>query len=289
MIEFATNASLPEIRKIWQSVFLDDNSYLDLYFSHYIKPENSLIYRENGKLTACLNMVEYNFSFYNETLPCYYLTALATYPEHRRKGHMEALICESLVIMLKRGIPLSILIPGEEWLYNFYSRYGFSQTFEANSEIIDLKGIIDKSVDMEDAYKQFDAKYNKDSFQIKKSKDDFATIIKESKLYDYITKTDLDGMSRSINVYELLKIFAKNNPKKKFTLKIFGDKQLLQNNGFYTIEDATVSKFLSAKADIEISIGDFCQLILGYSNEELPPRYYHYFPKHKTSLSLMLD
>ena len=290
MIEFATNASLPEIRKIWQSVFLDDDSYLDLYFNHYIKPDNSLIYKaEDGEVAACLNMVEYSFSYYDEILPCYYLTALATNPKYRRKGYMEALIHESMAIMQKRNIALAILIPGEEWLFNFYSHYGFSQTFEANSEIIDLKGILDNSTDLDEAFKQFDTKYNNSSFQIKKSKSDFETIIKEEKLYNFQPKTNLDGMSRSIDVYALLKVFAKNNPKKKFTLKVHGDKQLPQNNAYYTIEDAKVSRFASAKADIDVNIADFGQLILGYMNEELPAKYYHYFPKQKTSLSLMLD
>ena len=289
MIEFATNTNLTEIRKIWQSIFLDDDSYLDIYFNNYIKPENSLIYRVDGEVAAVLNMVEYNFSFYNEILPCYYLTALATVPKYRRKGYMEALINESMTIMLKRNIALAILIPGEEWLYNFYANYGFSQTFESGSEIIDLKGILDKSTDMDEAFRKFDTKYNNSSFQIKKSKNDFETIIKEDRLYDFQPKTNIDGMSRSINVYELLKIFAKNNVKKKFTIKILGDKQLTQNNAFYTIEDGTVSRFMSAKADIEVNITDFGQLILGYLNEELPPRYYHYFPRQKTSLSLMLD
>lgn len=289
MIKLATKETLDDLRKIWKTVFDDDDKYLDLYFDKNILPENSLIYYVDDKPAASLNMVKYDFAFYDEIIPCYYLTALATYPEHRRKGYMDALINEAHLIMYQRSIPLTILIPGEEWLYNFYTSYGFAQTFDANKDVIELKKIWDKTKNIDDAFALFDEKYNKGSFMIKKSKRDFEIILEEQKIYDFESKTLVDGMSRVINPSQLLRIFAKNNPKKKFTLRILGDKQLPQNNAYYTIEDGTVSKFNAAKADIEVTINEFSQLILGYNNDDLPPKFYFYFPKHKPTLSLMLD
>lgn len=289
MIKFATKETQPILRKMWQEVFGDDEKYLDIYFSKKYKEENSLIYFENDEPTASLQMWEYKFVFYDEIIPCYYMAGLATYPQHRRKGYMAALINEAFEVMKSRKIPFSILIPAEEWLYNFYANYGYAHTFEQDDTIIPIKKIVDRYKTREEAFEVFNKIYNKGSFKVLKDREQFDTIVEEQILSDFETKTNLDGLSRAVDVFFLLKIYAKNNPKKKFTIKVSGDKQIKENNAFYTIEDGKVSKFVNAIADFNLNIIELCELLLGHENEELPTKIYQYFPKHLPCMNLMLE
>lgn len=289
MIQFATDETKPLVRKMWQTVFGDGDEYVNIYFTQKYKNENTLIYFADGQAVASLQMWEYEFSFYGKVIPIYYLAGLATYEEHRRKGYMRLLIEEAHKVMHERKIPLSVLIPAEEWLFNFYEQFGYAQVFEKNSEIIPLDKIVERNSSLEKAYEMFSRVYNKADFTILKNFDQFKTIVEEQQLSNFAPKTNLDGMARVIDVETLLRIYAKKNPIKRFTIKVTGDTQLRDNNTFYTIEDGIVSKFPRANANFEVSIQEICELLMGHDNEEFEMRVVSKFPKHKPTMNLMLE
>lgn len=289
MIQFATEKTKPLVRNMWQTVFGDSDEYVNIYFSQKYKNENTLIYFVDDEAVASLQMWEYEFSFYGKTIPIYYLAGLATYEQHRRKGYMSALLQEAHSVMRERKIPLSILIPAEEWLFNFYEHFGYAQVFEKNSELIPLNKIVERSATLEKAFEMFDRVYNKTDFTIIKSFEQFKTIVDEQRLSNFPHKTNLDGVARIIDVEALLKIYAKKNPIKRFTVKVTGDTQLRENNTFYTIEDGIVSKFTQANANFEVSILEICELLMGHDNEEFETRVVSKFPKHKPIMNLMLE
>lgn len=289
MILFATEKTKPLVRNMWQTVFGDSDEYVNIYFSQKYKHENTLIYFVDDEAVASLQMWEYEFLFYGQKIPVYYLAGLATYEEHRRKGYMTELMEEAHRVMKERKIALSILIPAEEWLYNFYEQFGYAQVFEKDNQIIPLDKILERCDSLEKAFEMFDRVYNKTDFTVLKDINQFKTIVEEQRLAGFEKKTNLYGVARVIDVEDLLKMYAKKNPIKRFTIKVTGDTQLRDNNTFYTIEDGIVSKFARANADFDVDIVEICELLMGHDNEEFEIRIVNKFPRHKPIMNLMLE
>lgn len=289
MIEFGSNSTRPLVRQMWQTVFEDSDEYVDIYFSQKYKNENTLIYFEEGKPAASLQMWEYKLAFYDKQIPIYYLAGLATYEEYRRRGYMTALIEKAHEVMKERGVAMSVLVPAEEWLYTFYEQYGYAQVFFAGDELIPLQRILKRNNSLERSFEMFDRIYNKRAFTILKSFEQFKAIVEEQEVSNFEEKRDLSGVARVIDVESLLKIYAKNNPSKKFTIRVTGDTQFRHNNTFYTVEDGIVSKFPNAITDFQVSIKEICELLMGIHNEEFSIKLIHKFPSHSPSMNLMLE
>lgn len=289
MIQFSTNKTKPLVRQMWQTVFEDSDEYTDIYFDQKYKNENTLIYFVDDKPVASLQMWEYEFLFYNKKIPIYYLAGLSTYEEHRRKGYMNELMTKAHEVMQERGIPLSILIPAEEWLFRFYEQFGYAQVFEADEEIIPLQKIVQRHDSLEKSFEIFSRIYNKADFTVLKNFEQFKTIVEEQKITEFEEKRNLDGVARIIDVEYLLKIYAKHNLERKFTIRVRDDHQLRNNNTYYTIEDGVVSKFPRAIADFEVDIIEICELLMGQHNEEFDHRIISKFPKHNPTMNLMLE
>lgn len=289
MIAFGTNKTKAQVRQMWQTVFGDSNEYLNIYFSQKYKNDNTLIYFEGNQAVASLQMWEYKFSFYDKEIPIYYLAGLATYEEHRRKGYMTALIERAHEVMKERNIMLSVLIPAEEWLFNYYERYGYAQVFFANRELIPVQRILKRHETLEASFETFSRIYNSREFTILKSLEQFKTIVEEQKISNFEDKTDLNGVARIINVDYLLRVYAKNNPDKKLTIRVKGDTDIEANNGFYTIEEGRVSKFPNAIADFQVDIMEICELLMGIHSEQFSAKLVSKFPKHHPTMNLMLE
>lgn len=75
------------------------------------------------------------------------------------------------------------------------------------------------------------------------------------------------GMARVINVNDMLKIYAKNNPLKKFTVKI-QDNIIKENNHIYTVENSKITVDTVDKYDFLMNIKEFTEFILGYKTVE---------------------
>lgn len=289
MIEFGTNKTKPLVRQMWQTVFGDSDEYADIYFSQKYKNENTLIYFEGEEAAASLQMWEYKFSFYDKQISIYYLAGLATYEQHRRKGYMSALMNKAHEVMSERNIALAVLIPAEEWLFRFYEQYGYAQVFFEDREIIPLDKIVERHDSLEKSFETFDRIYNKRNFTVLKSIDQFKTIVEEQKISGFEEKRDLDGAARVINAEYLLQIYAKNNPERKFTIRVTGDTHVRSNNTFYTIEEGRVSRFPNAIADFQVNITELCELLMGIHSEHFSGRLINKFPKHTPTMNLMLE
>lgn len=288
-ITFATDKTKQDVYNMWKSVFGDDEKYVDLYFSDKYKNENTLLYIEDGKVVSSLQMWEYEFSYYDKKVPFYYLAGLATYPEARGKGYMKALIERSFEVMKERNIPLSILIPAEESLFYYYEQFGYVQVFYADDVMIPLGKILSRHKDLEKAYDVYDRIYNKGKFKVLKTFEQFQTIVKEQALSSEEVKTNLDGVARLIDVKYFLKLYAKHNKERKFTIKVVGDRQIPENNAYYTIEDGVVTSFKAAIADFEVDILQICELLMGQDNDIFSTKLNNKFPKFNPTMNLMLE
>lgn len=265
MIKLADNSTKGAVWDMWKTVFGDPDSYMELYFRTKYSNDNTLIYFENEKPVASLQMLKFNFTFYGDELPIYYLSGVCTLPEARRKGYMDKLIIESFKVAKERAIPLMLLVPQEEWLLKFYNKYGFAQTFDSGSEqLISLKELNERHKgNLEFAYIEFDSNYRGQDMTVQKSFEDFKAIMEEAALWDYPPKKSLIGMARVIDAKQLISIFAKHSTEDIATLRVI-DKIIDKNNITVPIS--------GSGRKIEMDVLDLAQLLLGYNTSEKAPQ-----------------
>lgn len=289
MIQFANEYTSPIVRQMWKTCFGDTEEFLDIYFKYKYKPENTLIYFEDGKAVASLQMLPYTITFYEREIPFAYLAGLCTLPEYRKKGFMAQLIREAHKIIIQRNIPIAILIPAEDWLYPFYEKYGYEKVFEGDNIPIPIKDIIDTYPDEKEAYREFDSLFRHLDFCVQKNETDFKAI-KEEYISDRCpVKTNLSGMARITDVWTLLSLYAKNNLLQKFRIKIsnsFSNKTFL-----YYVNKGNVELILGTNIDfdIEVDIRLLCKLLFGFKLEEADKIYQPFFRSHHPIMNLMLE
>ncbi|NDW08091.1 GNAT family N-acetyltransferase [Dysgonomonas sp. 520] len=266
MIQFSNNRIEPMLRDMWKTCFEDTDEYTELIFTKKYKHENTLVYMENAVAVAVLHMYPYVFSYYDRQVPVYYFAGLSTLPEYRKRGYMELLIAESFKVMQDRKIPLSILIPAEDWLYGFYAKYGYEKIFDKGTTVLPFRDILNKyPTDLEYAYKEFDATFNRKDFTIRKSFDDFTTMAEEYRNDGYPPKYDLSGMARIVDAGYFLKIFEEENPRKSLDVKV-SDPIISENNKTFSIN--------GGEDKIEVDIKSLTRLL---------------FDHHAPTMNLMLE
>ncbi|MDR0371310.1 MAG: GNAT family N-acetyltransferase [Prevotellaceae bacterium] len=297
MIQLADKQTTPQVRRMWKICFDDRDDFIDLYFAEKYKEENTLIYLENNRAIASLQMLPYLFTFCGVELPVAYISGACTLPAHRGKGLMGKLLTASFATMQRRRIPISTLIPAETWLYRYYARHGYAQVFDADNRAIPLKKWLDDTGgDIDSAYALLERTYRNNDFCIQKTKEDFSVIAQEAALYDYPPKTNLSGMARIIDAKTLLTYYAVNHPDKSVGLAIT-DNQITSNNTFCnisagraTFSDGRLSGDQSLSElffNVEISL--LCRLIFGHRLRELPEDLSSNFAEHHPVMNLMLE
>jgi predicted acetyltransferase len=280
-----------QIRQMWKTVFGDSDSYLDIYFREKYRNERTLVYLEDEKVVASLQMLPYNFTFCDVEIPIAYISGVSTLPEVRKKGYMHQLLLKSFDEMAKNDIPLPILVPQEAWLLKFYDKYGYAQTFDAGTEeLLSLKTLLDKHLqDEKTAYNEFDSQFRTQDMAVQKTFDDFRAIVEEAQLFNFPPKKNLLGMARMIDAEKLLSIFAKKYPQKHFSV-VLDDEIIQNNNTVFSIDSGLVTKNEKPIEPIlHLNIRKLTQLLFGYhtSKEDIISR--ALFPEKTAQMNFMLE
>jgi len=118
-----------EVKHLWRTCFEDSEEFIDLYFKEIYTDSITQVAREDEKIVAALQMIPYHMNFHAMTIPVSYISGACTLPEYRNKGIMERLLTQSFQEMYEKEIGLSILIPGEKRLFDYYNKLGYETTF----------------------------------------------------------------------------------------------------------------------------------------------------------------
>ena len=113
---------------LWNRVFGDSCDFIELIF----KPEYDgavLCFAEieEDKAVSAFYLIKNTLKYENELFDGYYLYAAATLPEYRKFGIMSKLIREAQGFCRENSIDFISLVPSEESLYGYYSRFGFEK------------------------------------------------------------------------------------------------------------------------------------------------------------------
>lgn len=293
MIQFADKQSRETVRSMWKSCFGDPDDYLDLYFRHKYRDEQTVIYFDGERAVASLQMLPYSFTFHGREIPVLYLSGVCTLPDARRKGFMHQLLLRSFEVARERDIPLMLLVPQEEWLLGYYARYGFAQTFDAGLEPLpSLKRVLDAHAgDLQAAYRAFDALFRGRDMTLQKTFDDFRAMVEEAQLYDYPPKRSLTGMARVIDAERLLSLAAASSPAPEKNISLaLKDELLSHNSGIYTLSGGRAERsLLSGQQPVDLDIGMLGQLLLGYHTSACEEPHCSLFPEKTPQMHYMLE
>ena len=122
---------------LWKEAFGDEDGYISLFFNSIYK-KNTRIFAslDNGKIVSALYLIPSYISADGKAYEGFYLYAAATLKSHRGRGIMETLINEAKNYASENGKAFISLVPGEEYLYSYYKKFGFEPVMYRGKSII---------------------------------------------------------------------------------------------------------------------------------------------------------
>lgn len=288
MISFADNSMIGDLEQMWKICFGDTDEYINLIFSKVFCPQNTLVYTHTGKVVASLQMWNYRYRYYGHDIPICYLSGLCTLPEYRNLGFMNKLINESFSLLKAREIPLVVLVPAEDWLYGYYGRFGFVQTFDKSERMIDLEKLYEEyKSDPLESFRQFDHLYQNQDAVVLKTFPNYEVIMTEFGEDSCLHHFCLGAMVKTLDFSSLFTIFFLN--KLKFCLSIKVDYMNNLPDEIYQIKEGKCYSSDLSSYDLLTDEKSLTQYLLGYKNT-LDNKYLHdIFESKIPTINLMLE
>lgn len=136
---------------LWKTCFGDEDGYIDLFFNKEYEHCKTFARFENDTIVSALYLLDCFILLDGKRYDGAYLYAAATKPENRKQGHMAALIKEAQQFAEKEGKAFISLVPGEEWLYSYYRKFGFrKEMYKYRSEAENRLPVSRKKIDCKD-------------------------------------------------------------------------------------------------------------------------------------------
>jgi predicted acetyltransferase len=111
---------------MWKSCFPQDTDrFIRFYFDKVYKNDETLVYVENDELVASLQMIPHRIKTSDSFCWGGYISGAMTHPGYRKKGYMARLLNASFDYMREKGYVYTFLIPQEEYLVDYYKKFGF--------------------------------------------------------------------------------------------------------------------------------------------------------------------
>lgn len=116
---------IPQLTKLWQDVFGDNKEYIKIFFDRLYCETECFIKIADGEIISAFYLLKGQIKYNNEVFDGRYLYAAATKNSHRKQGLMAELINEAVDYAKKESLDFICLLPANEGLYNYYSKFGF--------------------------------------------------------------------------------------------------------------------------------------------------------------------
>ena len=118
-----------EVRSLWKRCFDDSDEFIEMYFRLRYQSETTVTLQNGGTTVSSLQMPYYPMTFEGTEIQTSYISGACTHPDFRGKGIMTQLLADAFSRMVQKDVPLSILIPANPGLYDYYARTGYAPAF----------------------------------------------------------------------------------------------------------------------------------------------------------------
>ncbi|MDL2265372.1 GNAT family N-acetyltransferase [Parabacteroides sp. OttesenSCG-928-G07] len=133
--------SKEQIKQLWKTCFDDSDEFIRFFFDQIYNEKNVVSIKESGKVVSVMQILPYEMTWCNTIIPVSYVYAACTAPEMRNRGLMGKLIEKAHKQMLERGDCMSILIPANSSLFEYYRKQGYTEVFDHTQSSISIKDI----------------------------------------------------------------------------------------------------------------------------------------------------
>lgn len=149
---------IPQLKKMWQNIFLDEMDYINLFFDNMYKDEYAFIAVEDEKVLGMMFFLPATMVKKDRKIKGRYVYAVATDENQRGRGIMTNLEQYAANIVKNDGVQFLTLVPASESLFNMYEKLGYKtyeyhKNFEYKPKVIcDDKDIKVEEVSIDSIY-----------------------------------------------------------------------------------------------------------------------------------------
>jgi len=129
MIRTGIDSDKSVLMHLWKLCFPDTWRFVHFYFNRVYKKDETLVYVENNQPVASLQMIPYRIKTGDSFWWGGYISGAMTHPNYRKRGYMEQLLTASFKTMREKGYDYTFLIPQEEYLVDYYAKFGYEKAF----------------------------------------------------------------------------------------------------------------------------------------------------------------
>lgn len=199
-----------QLIELWRQCFGDPEAFIDLFFDRVYKEENALTIERDGQIVSALHMLPYTMTYYGTEISVAYIYGACTAPAWQGQGLMRQLLHESFEVMKSREVALTVLIPSDKWLFDYYREQGFTEAFDYTLatyihtdvpvQAPMLTVVAPEVPSMEQLYAYFDRKLRERPCCLLHTYDDFVTILREFQLSGGQMLTALDITQKPVGM-----------------------------------------------------------------------------------------
>jgi len=124
----STPRDLPRLEELQLRCFGEEEAvYHRLFLTRRYRPEHCLVARDpaTGEAAGAAFLLPLTLSRGEERIPAAYVYALGVHPDWRRRGIGRGLMDYLWEVLEARGVPLAVLVPAEESLFDYYAGLGY--------------------------------------------------------------------------------------------------------------------------------------------------------------------
>ena len=129
VFRFAKESDANKLKKLWKTCFGDDDEYIDLFFNNRFNPNECLTAFCGESLAAMLFLLPITAVCKEKRYPARYIYAVCTEPKFRNRSVSTRLLNAAHEYMAENQIAMSLLVPAEKSLFDYYEKRGFKTEF----------------------------------------------------------------------------------------------------------------------------------------------------------------
>lgn len=138
---FADEQMTEKLKKLWKTCFGDSDEYIELFFRERFKADECMVALCGDKPAGMLFLLPITAICSDECYPARYIYAVCTDPLFRNRSVSTKLLGAAHEYMAKNGIAMSLLVPAESSLFDYYAKRGFETEFYCKEFEIPAKSI----------------------------------------------------------------------------------------------------------------------------------------------------
>lgn len=140
MVKFENENIRPQVVELWREAFADSEEYINFFIDTHSSCV-CLTEKENEELCSMLFLIDGQLCGKS----AYYLFAAATFKKYRGMGCMARLLKKAEYYSRQNGKAYIVLVPAEDRLFDYYSRFGYKTCFYAKRQSTSEDFEIDKT------------------------------------------------------------------------------------------------------------------------------------------------